>query len=234
MYKQSSAGITELKDFVRKATEMPLSKEDCVELHRRKANALLRKLCRRQSEGFVSECTATPRCRSRHHKKLVFALAFSVVLVSYGNVYLYECEKFEEKGGWSECAKCEKRAGSKVLCADKVGAGAETTITTPGAGGCHSWIRTANLFETNQPPSKFIYQINGDEKEIVVNGEKDKFVWVDGGPVMLPGGYSSIGITLSNGSKAAVDCVVVTNESDFKPPTDAAGLKKLREENTRE
>ena len=166
--------------------------------------------------------------------KLVFALVLAVSLAAYGNVYLYECEKFEEKGGWSECPKCEKCAGSKVLYADKVGTGAETMITTPGAGECHSWIRTANLFETNQPPSKFVYQINGAEQTIVVNGEKDKFVWVDGGTVMLPGGYSSIGITLANGSKAAVDCVVVTNESDFKPPTDEAGLKKLREESTKE
>ena len=94
-----------------------------------------------------------------------------------------------------------------MLYADKVGTGAETMITTPGAGECHSWIRTANLFETNQPPSKFIYQVNGEEKAIVVIGEKDKFLWVDGGPVMLPGGYSSIGISLANGSKAAVDCV---------------------------
>ena len=165
------------------------------------------------------------------------SLAVMVVvgtLPVFGNVYLYECEKFEEKGVWKECATCEKAAGSKVLFADKEGDGAETTITTPGAGSCRSWIRAANLFETNQPPSKFTYQINGEEKEITVNGEKGKFIWVDGGPVMLPGGYSSIGITPIKDSKAAVDCVVVTNEDDFKPPTDEAGLKKLRAENTKE
>ena len=167
-------------------------------------------------------------------KKLYFIVATATALASYGNVYLYECEKFEEKGCWKECAKGEKGAGSKVLFADKEGDGAETTITTPGAGSCRSWIRAANLFETNQPPSKFTYQINGGEKEITVNGEKGKFIWVDGGPVMLPGGYSSIGITPIKDSKAAVDCVVVTNEDDFKPPTDEAGLKKLRAENTKE
>lgn len=166
--------------------------------------------------------------------KLVFASAAVVALSSYGNVYLYECEKFEEKGCWKECAKCEKCAGSKVLFADKEGDGAETTITTPGAGTCRSWIRAANLFATNEAPSKFVYQINGEEKPLTVKGEKGKFIWVDGGPVMLPGGYSSIGITPAKGSKAAVDCVVVTDESDFKPPADEAGLKKLRAEHTKE
>lgn len=160
--------------------------------------------------------------------KLIFAAAIVVVQASYGNVYLYECEKFEEKGGWKECAKCETCAGSKVLYAEKEGGGAETTIMTPGAGSCHSWIRAANLFETNQPPSRFIYQINGEEKLIAVKGEKGKFVWIDGGPVMLPGGYSSIGITPSKSSKAAVDCVVVTDEQDFRPPADEEGLKRLR------
>ena len=166
--------------------------------------------------------------------KLVFVSVVVVALASYGNVYLYECEKFEEKGCWKACEKCEKCAGSKVLFADKEGDGAETTITTPGAGSCRSWIRAANLSETNQPPSKFVYQINGGKKEITVNGEKGKFVWVDGGPVMLPGGYSSIGFAAIKGSKAAVDCVVVTDESDFKPPKDADGLKKLRTENAKE
>ena len=166
--------------------------------------------------------------------KLVFAAAAAAAQVSYGDVYLYECEKFVDKGGWKECAKCEKCAGSKVLYADKEGGAAETTITTPVAGSCRSWIRAANLFETNEAPSKFTYQINGEEKSITVKGEKGKFVWVDGGPVMLPGGYSSIGIVPVKGSKAAVDCVVVTGESDFKPPTDEAGLKKLRAENTKE
>ena len=166
--------------------------------------------------------------------KLVFVSVVVVALASYGNVYLYECEKFEEKGCWKECEKCEKCAGSKVLFADKEGDGAETTITTPGAGGCRSWIRAANLFETNQSPSKFTYQINGEEKLIVVMGEKDEFVWIDGGPVMLPGGYSSIGIVPVKGSKAAVDCVVVTSEEDFKPPKNAEGLKRLRTENAKE
>lgn len=166
--------------------------------------------------------------------KLVFALAVVVALESYGDVCLCECEKFARKGCWKECEPCEKAAGSKVLFADKEGNGAETMIITPGAGECHSWIRAANLFETNQPPSKFTYRINGQEKEIVVKGEKGKFVWVDGGPIMLPGGYSSIGITPIKDSKAAVDCIVVTDEDDFKPPTDEAGLKKLRAENTKE
>ena len=166
--------------------------------------------------------------------KLVFVSAAAVALASYGNVYLYECEKFEEKGCWKECAKGEKCAGSKVLFADKEGDGAETTITTPGAGSCRSWIRAANLFETNQPPSKFTYQINGEEKEISVKGEKGKFIWVDGGPVMLPGGYSSIGIMSVKGSKAVVDCVIVTDEDGFRPPMDEGGLKKLRAENTKE
>ena len=167
-------------------------------------------------------------------KVLVAGVAVAVALSSLGNVFLYECEKFENKGTWKECETCEKAAGSKVLFADKEGNGAETMIITPGAGECHSWIRAANLFETNQPPSKFTYRINGQEKEIVVKGEKGKFVWVDGGPIMLPGGYSSIGITPIKDSKAAVDCVVVTDEDDFKPPTDEAGLKKLRAENTKE
>ena len=167
-------------------------------------------------------------------KVLVAGVAVAVALSSLGNVFLYECEKFEEKGCWKECEACEKTAGSKVLFSEKEGEGAETMITTPGAGTCRSWIRAANLFETNQPPSKFTYQINGQEKLITVKGEKGKFVWVDGGPVMLPGGYSSIGLAAIKGSKAAVDCVVVTDESDFKPPTDEAGIKKLRTENTKE
>ena len=167
-------------------------------------------------------------------KLTIMTAAALAATAGFGNVFLYECEKFEEKGCWKECAKGEKCAGSKVLFADKEGDGAETTITTPGAGSCRSWIRAANLFETNQPPSKFTYQINGEEKEITVNGEKGKFIWVDGGPVMLPGGYSSIGITPVKGSKAAVDCVVVTDEDDFRPPMDEGGLKKLRAENTKE
>ena len=167
-------------------------------------------------------------------RKLILAGTVGVALASHGNVFLYECEKFEEKGGWSECAECERSAGSKVLYAEKEGDGAETTIATPGAGTCRSWIRTANLFETNQPPSKFIHQFGGEEKSIVVNGEKGKFLWVDGGSAMLPAGYSSIGITPVKGSKAAVDCIVVTDESDFMPPMDEAGMKKLREENTKE
>lgn len=167
-------------------------------------------------------------------KLMMLAITVLAITAVFGNVFLFECEKFDEKGVWKECAKCEKCAGSKVLFADKEGEGAETTIQTPGAGTCRSWIRAANLFETNEAPSKFIYQINGEEKAMTVKGEKDKFVWVDGGPVMLPGGYSSIGITPVKGSKAAVDCVVVTDESDFKPPTDEAGIKKLRTENTKE
>lgn len=158
----------------------------------------------------------------------------AIAQVSHGNVYLYECEKFENKGEWSECAKYEKSAGSKVLYADKEGKGAETTIMTPGAGCCRSWIRAANLFETNQPPSKFTYQINGQEKLIAAKGEQGKFVWIDGGPVMLPAGYSSIGITPVKGSKAVVDCVVVTDEGDFKPPADNKGIAKLRKDNTKE
>lgn len=152
----------------------------------------------------------------------------------FGNVFLYECEGFEEKGCWKECATLECAAGSKVLYADKEGVMPEKIIITPGAGECRSWIRAANLSETNQPPSKFIYQVNGEKKEITVNGEKGKFIWIDGGPVMLPGGYSSIGFAAIKGSKAAVDCVVVTDESDFKPPKDADGLKKLRTENAKE
>ena len=167
-------------------------------------------------------------------KKTVSGAIVAIAVSSFGNVYLYECEKFEDKGAWKEDGTYEKVAGSKVLCVDREGDGAETTITTPGAGECRSWIRAANLFETNQPSSKFTYQINGQEKEIVVRGEKNKFIWVDGGPVMLPGGYSSIGITPVKGSKAAVDCVVVTDEDDFKPSTDEAGIKKLRTENTKE
>ena len=166
--------------------------------------------------------------------KLIFAAASAAALVSYGEVYLYECEKFAEKGVWKECAKCEKCAGSKVLFADKEGDGAETTIATPGAGSCRSWIRTANLFATNEAPSKFTYQINGEERLITVKDEKGRFVWVDGGPVMLPGGYSSIGITPVKGSKAAVDCVVVTDEQDYRPPADEAGLKTLRTTSTKE
>ena len=167
-------------------------------------------------------------------KVLVAGVAVAVALSSLGNVFLYECEKFENKGTWKECETCEKAAGSKVLFAAKEGNGAETMIITPGAGECHSWIRAANLFETNQLPSRFTYRINGQEKEIVVKGEKGRFVWVDGGPIMLPGGYSSIGIAPIKDLKAAVDCIVVTDEEDFKPPTDEAGLKKLRAENTKE
>lgn len=167
--------------------------------------------------------------------KTVVSLAMVAGTLSvFGNVFLYECEKFEEKGVWKECAKCEKCAGSKALFADKEGDGAETTITTPGAGSCRSWIRTANLFATNEVPSKFTYQINGEERPITVKGERGRFVWVDGGLVMLPGGYSSIGIMPVKGSKAAVDCVVVTDEQDYRPPADEDGLKALRTTSTKE
>ena len=124
-------------------------------------------------------------------KLTVMTAAALAATAGFGNVFLYECEKFEEKGVWKECAKCEKCAGSKVLFAETEGDGAETTIMTPGAGTCRSWIRAANLFETNQPQSKFTYQINGEEKPITVYGEKGKFLWVDGGPVMLPDGTVS-------------------------------------------
>ena len=167
-------------------------------------------------------------------KLTIMTAAALAATAGFGNVFLYECEKFEEKGVWKECAKCEKCAGSKALFADKEGDGAETTITTPGAGSCRSWIRTANLFATNEAPSKFTYQINGEERPITVKGERGRFVWVDGGLVMLPGGYSSIGIMPVKGSKAAVDCVVVTDEQDYRPPADEAGLKALRTTSTKE
>lgn len=81
----------------------------------------------------------------------------------------------------------------------------------------------------------FLYECEKfKEKEITVSGEKGKFIWVDGGPVMLPGGYSSIGIMSDKGSKAVVDCVIVTDEDGFRPPMDEGGLKKLHAENTKE
>ena len=170
----------------------------------------------------------------RLDKALALAAVSLAVLPVRANVYLYEAEKFEDTGCWRADAALQKSAGSGVLSAASDGDGAETMIQTPGAGNCRSWIRAANLFETNQPPSKFTYQINGEEKEIAVKGEKGKFVWVDGGPVMLPGGYSSIGLTPVKGSKAVVDCVVVTDEGDFKPPADDKGIAKLRKDHAKE
>lgn len=170
----------------------------------------------------------------RGRRFYALGFAFLIALAGNGNVYLYECERFEEKGGWATAVPKEKDGKNKTaLNAVKGSETAETVITTPGAGDCRSWILATVLTATNQLPAKFAYQINGEERVLEVKGDNGKSIWIDGGAVMLPAGYSSVGLRAIEKNPVSIDCVIVTDEADFRPPAEAEKIEALRKSNSK-
>jgi len=166
-------------------------------------------------------------------KKLMTVVSVALATTAlFAKVDLYEVEAIEETEGWQVSPALEKAAGSKVLMTEGTGDDLEKVFVT-GAATYHLWVRLANLYATNAAPSKVVVQFNGGSTTVTASGAKDGFVWQKVATSMTPAGYNAVSISPVKGVKAVLDCFVITDEKDFVPPADAAGMAKLRKENAR-
>lgn len=158
---------------------------------------------------------------------LTAAAAVLATGAAFAQTDLFEAEDMDETGGWTVSAAVDKAAGSKTITAEKKGDDAEQVFVT-GACNRYAWVRAANLFATNEAPSKFVLQFAGVDTTVEVKGPKGKFVWTKAATALMPAGYGAFSLKSLDGTKVAIDCVLVTDSKSFVPPDDAEGLAKLR------
>lgn len=155
-----------------------------------------------------------------------------------GSLYaqvLIEAESFKEKGGWVVDQQFMDQMGSPVLMAHGMGVpvkNAATTVEFPRKGTYYLFVRTRNWaarWTDRDAPGKFQVAIDGKNCAAVFGTESAVWSWQKGGEVEIKSLKTRIELKDLTGFNGRCDAIILSDDKDFLPPADLAGLRQLRE-----
>ena len=155
-----------------------------------------------------------------------------VVCAAESTVWL-ETEHFDQLGGWTNDAQYVDQMGSPYLLAvglDGPVADAAARCQIPAAGEYRLWVRCRDWL-VEHSPGRFQIVLGGKTLPHVFGQAKAKdWVWEDGGVHRLGGGPLEVRLHDLTGHYGRCDCVVLTADLSYRPPSDIQELAAARQQ----
>jgi hypothetical protein len=149
------------------------------------------------------------------------------------HVVWLEAELFSDLGGWTNDAQFIDQMGSPFLLAiglEGPVADAVTKAQIPAEAKYRLWVRTRD-WTPEQSPGRFQVSLDGTTIERVFGQTKSKeWVWEDGGIHAIAKRSIEVRLKDLTGHYTRCDAIVLTDDLNFTPPADKAGIAKLREQ----
>jgi hypothetical protein len=163
---------------------------------------------------------------------LPFVIIVSAMITrSHAEMLWLEAEQFNRAGGWTNDAQFIDQMGSPYLMAIGLGdpvADACTTVQVPQAGRYRLWVRTKD-WAPEHHPGKFHILLDGKSAGATFGASgKADWLWEDGGIHELDG-HVELRLHDLTGYYGRCDVVVLADDLDWVPPTDAETVASLRE-----
>jgi hypothetical protein len=165
----------------------------------------------------------------------VLSLALALFLLpsaaGAAHVVWMEAELFRNLGGWTNDAQFVDQMGSPYLMAVGLSgpvADAVTRVKIPAAGKYRLWVRDRDWLPEFSP-GRFQVALGGKRMETVFGrGKQPGWVWEDGRPHDLAAGELEVRLVDLSGHYGRCDALLLTDDLDYRPPSDAEGLAKAR------
>ena len=146
--------------------------------------------------------------------------------------FLYiDIEDFDHYGGWRMDTQYVHLMGSPYLMATGIGKPVEdatTTITIPGKGKYHIWVRARNWVK-EYSPGRFLVKINNKalSKEFGA-APTNGWTWEYGGEKDLNKGKNNLALHDITGYYGRCDAILITTDGNYLPPKEKEALCKER------
>ena len=145
---------------------------------------------------------------------------------------LIEAESFQNLGGWTVDTQFIHTMGSPYLLAHGLGKPvepAQTTVTLPGAGRWHVWVRTKNWVPGPwEAPGQFKLVVKGQELAHVFGAGDGEWNWESGGEVELDTATVSLSLIDLTGFDGRCDAIFLTRNADAVPDNSSEPMNDWR------
>jgi len=164
---------------------------------------------------------------------LLYSIASTVSATGSQRV-LVESESFGDLGGWVVDQQFMDQMGSPFLLAHGLGEPVEDAVTKvqfPVTGKYRIWVRTrdwAAPWKVPGAPGRFQLLIDGKPLKTVFGSKGAKWYWQDGGAVEIKNKQAKIALHDLTGFEGRCDAIVLTTDTNFKPPNEGEGLNGFR------
>ncbi|HEY3899213.1 MAG TPA: FAD-dependent oxidoreductase [Chthoniobacter sp.] len=161
-------------------------------------------------------------------------LLVSGVALHAADQLLVEAESFKDPGGWSLDTQFIEIMGSPYLLAHGLGVpvkDATTTVTFPGSGQYHVFVRTKDwVAKWNAPgePGKFQLVVDGHPLAETFGTKGADWSWQDGGTVDIAKPEASLALHDLTGFDGRCDAIYFTKDASATPPNDGEKLAQWR------
>lgn len=177
--------------------------------------------------------------RELNHKYLLqktalFILTCCISIAVSAQTILIEAESFQNKGGWVVDQQFTFEMGSSYLLAHGLGnpvANASTTVKLPSTGKYRLWVRTKDWvaqWKVPGAPGKFQVSINNQKSDTIFGTKNATWSWQNGGLIDINNTDTQLELSDLTGFEGRCDALILTKDSDFVPPYDAAPLANWR------
>jgi len=145
---------------------------------------------------------------------------------------LIEAESFDDLGGWTLDTQFIHSMGSPYLIAHGLGrpvAPARTTVTLPGAGRWHVWVRTKNWVPGPwEAPGRFRLSINERELEHAFGAGDGEWGWEPGGATEVDSTEVSLSLVDLTGFDGRCDAILWTQDESLIPDNSSEPMCEWR------